>query len=276
MMRTAEWVNLVSLLFFIVLAWLGPRERRARIGVTAIGCAGLAAILTTRLLQAILARGTISAIEDWLPAPLMLVVYWQVGQFRSSPNEKLQAALARLDDRVLAPVFWHPAGQRIHEWIAGCLEFAYLFCYFLVPLGVGVLYVAHLRDYADEYWAIVLPSTYLCYILLPFAQTMPPRMLEPDGYLGPRPGKIRALNLWLLQRASIQVNTFPSAHVASTFAASLALAHVAPLAGLVFLCVAIGIALGAVLGRYHYAADALLGALLATAVFLLEIFFGSW
>ncbi len=275
MMRTAEWINVASFLFFIVLAWLGPRERRARLGVTAIGGAGIAAILAAKLLQGILAADTISAIEDWLPAPLMLVVYWQVGEFRSRPNEKLQAALARLDDRVLARVYWHPAGQRIHAWIAGYLEFSYLFCYFLVPLGVGVLYVMRLSDTADEYWAIVLPPTYLCYVLLPFAQTLPPRMLEPDGYLGPRPGKIRALNLWILQRASIQVNTFPSAHVASTFAASLALIHVAPLAGLVFLGVAIGIALGAVLGRYHYAADALLGALLATAVYLLEIFVGS-
>jgi hypothetical protein len=43
--------------------------------------------------------------------------------------------------------------------------------------------------------------------------------------------------------------------------------------GWAFLLVSIGIALGAVLGRYHYAADVLIGAALGGAVFTLEVFF---
>jgi hypothetical protein len=51
------------------------------------------------------------------------------------------------------------------------------------------------------------------------------------------------------------------------------LLHFVPTIGLVFLLVSIGIALGAVLGRYHYAADVLLGGALAVAVYTLEVFF---
>jgi membrane-associated phospholipid phosphatase len=49
---------------------------------------------------------------------------------------------------------------------------------------------------------------------------------------------------------------------------SLVLLRFAPLLGVVFLFVSIWIALGAVVGRYHYALDVLLGAATALAVFL--------
>lgn len=270
MMRAAEWINVFFLSFFAVLAWLGPWPRHVRGRVTAMGAAGIGAILGPKFLGGVLAPGTISAVEDWLPAPLMLLVYWQAGQFQREPNEKLQAMLARFDRRVLATALRHRAGARIRAWVAGYFELAYLFCYLLVPLGVAVLYGIGRKDYADEYWTIILPPTYLCYPLLPFAQTPPPRMLESDDYFGAPAGSIRALNLRILQHASIQVNTFPSAHVASTVAAALALLHVSTVAGLAFLWVAISIGVGAVFGRYHYAADALLAALLALAAFLLE------
>jgi hypothetical protein len=91
-----------------------------------------------------------------------------------------------------------------------------------------VLYVMKLGRYADEYWAMVLPATYPCYVMTALAQTLPPRMLEVEQAPNERPGLIRRFNLRILHRASIQVNTFPSAHVASTVAASLALLGVAP------------------------------------------------
>lgn len=274
-MPTADWINAFFFSLFAVIAWLGHWPQRVRIGVTAIGAAGIAAILAARSLEAALAPATPAVVGDWLPAPLMLVVYWQVGQFEREPDEKLQTALMKLDQRALAAIQRHPKIALVQGWIGSYLELAYLSCYVLVPLGVAVLCGIGRKDYTDEYWTIVLPAAYLCYPLLPFAQVLPPRMLEPDANACARPGKIRALNLWLLRGASIQINTFPSAHVAATSAAALALCRVSPVAGLVFLWVAASIAIGAVAGRYHYAADAFLGALLAIAVFLLDALFRS-
>lgn len=63
------------------------------------------------------------------------------------------------------------------------------------------------------------------------------------------------------------MNTFPGAHVASTMAASFVILRVAPTIGIAFLVVAISIAIGAVIGRYHYAADAVAAVLWAAIVY---------
>ena len=52
------------------------------------------------------------------------------------------------------------------------------------------------------------------------------------------------------------------------FAVALVLLRFTPVFGLIFLFISIWISLGAVVGRYHYALDVLLGAATALAVFL--------
>jgi membrane-associated phospholipid phosphatase len=148
---------------------------------------------------------------------------------------------------------------------AGLELISYLFCYVLVPAGVAVLYLAHLRASVDLYWTTVLPATYLCYLVIPFAPTIPPRLRHrPSSPVS----TIQSVNLFILRRASIQLNTFPSAHVASTVAGSLVLLRMVPAAGAVFLIVSLSIAAGAVLGRYHFTLDVILGALVSLTVFI--------
>jgi hypothetical protein len=273
-MQTAEWVNISTFSFFAVLAWLRPLAWRRRGVATAIGAAGIVSILVARFSHKALSAGLVSLIRDWLPAPLMLMVYWQVGRFFTGPNEGFQSKLAKLDGKILGIVLRDGSSSWNSIWIANYLELAYLFCYPLIPLGLAILYATGLRRHADEYWATVLPCAYLCYVSLPFFPTLPPRMLPQDRWSKVWPSRIRALNLWILRHASIQVNTFPSAHVASTMAASIVLLHIVPWAGFVFLCISISIAVGAVVGRYHYAADALLAVALVVAVFLFKVLLG--
>jgi membrane-associated phospholipid phosphatase len=113
-----------------------------------------------------------------------------------------------------------------------------------------------------------LIATYLCYAITPFVPAYPPRDLAASQPTPARAGKARVFNRWILKHGSIHAISFPSAHVASTFAVSLVLLRFAPILGAVFLFVSIWIALGAVVGRYHYALDVLLGAATALAVFL--------
>jgi membrane-associated phospholipid phosphatase len=96
----------------------------------------------------------------------------------------------------------------------------------------------------------------------------PPRDLAGGQAAPAQAGKARVFNCWILKHGSIHAISFPSAHVASTFAVSLVLLRFTPVLGAVFLFVSIWIALGAVVGRYHYALDVLLGAATALAVFL--------
>jgi membrane-associated phospholipid phosphatase len=202
-----------------------------------------------------------SIARDWLPAPLMLLAYWQAGQFFVGPNAKLQALLEESDRRWQGALVTHPVGG----WLGAYLEFSYLFCYPVVPLALGTLYLAGLSASADEFWRVVLPASYLCYAMVPFLQTLPPRVREEPLAFGAAPGRLRGLNLTILQRASIHANTFPSAHVAASLAAALAVLRHLPWAGIVFLWIAVSIAAGAVLRRYHFALDIVTGALLALA-----------
>lgn len=66
--------------------------------------------------------------------------------------------------------------------------------------------------------------------------------------------QIRAVNGEILDRASIQAITCPSAHEASAFAAALVIFHLEKGIGTVFLWAAVSIAVSTIVGGYHYVA----------------------
>ena len=118
------------------------------------------------------------------------------------------------------------------------------------------------------FWLVVLVATYLCYAITPFVPAYPPRDLAAGQPTPAQAGKTRIFNRWILKHGSIHAISFPSAHVASTFAVSLALLHYAPFHGAdlsVHLYLDFSRRGG---GRYHYALDVLAGAATALAVFV--------
>jgi membrane-associated phospholipid phosphatase len=182
----------------------------------------------------------------------------------TGPNEGIQAWLVESDHRLLriasrAGLKFGPSARLTMEW-------AYALCYPLVPLGLGTLYVAGMRWAASAFWFFVLVPTYLCYAITPFVPALPPRSIGLEGN-GARRTKSRVFNLWLLKYGSIQAISFPSAHVAAALALSLVLIKLVPLAGWVFLVITFWIAVAAVVGRYHYTIDVVLGAVVTLAVF---------
>ncbi len=266
MVRISEWLNLICFSFFILMAWLRQQPNRRRFEIIAFGISGIIMTFAGIIYSLNSPSFAATLFRDLLPAPLMLFVYWQSGRFDLKPNVQIQNALLRLDNKLIAHLLARHSNFNGRSWFAKYLEFAYLICYLLVPLGVGALYKVGEQRCVDNYWVIVLISTYLCYLPLPFIQMLPPRMLTSQSEQMHRVHGLRVLNLGILKHASIQVNTFPSAHVASTTAAALALFFYAPAVGISFLIVALSIAASAVLGRYHYAADAVLGIIVAVVV----------
>jgi membrane-associated phospholipid phosphatase len=91
--------------------------------------------------------------------------------------------------------------------------------------------------------------------------TRAPRAIEPSR--SATRSTIRQLNLAVLNRASVQWNTFPSGHTAASLATAFAVGLYMPLAGVVLGVIALSIAAGSVVGRYHYAADAIAGGVAA-------------
>ena len=264
-MRASEWIQAGFATILAAAAWVRPLSLRRRWTVSVLAAFVIAAVALARLSEYILTPAAASILRDWLPVPLTLVPYWQTGQFFTGPNEKIQAWLLRTDRRLLA--LMARTGWRFGRLARLSMEWAYMLCYPMVPLGLATLYAAGLRRDANAYWFFVLVPTYLCYAVTPFFPALPPRSLG-EKHAGSASMKSRVFNLWILKHGSIQAISFPSAHVAAALAVSLVLLHDLPVAGAIFLFISFWIAVAAVAGRYHYAIDVLLGAVVTLVFYL--------
>jgi membrane-associated phospholipid phosphatase len=202
-----------------------------------------------------------------MPLVYLLVGYWLPALLVRDPNCRLERWLLDFDNWLFGTRGLERFEKRAPRVLVEYLELAYLLCYAVVPAGFAWLVLAGFADQADRFWSIVLLAAFLCYGLLPWIPTRAPRALERDR--GVWRSAVRRLNLAVLGRASVQWNTFPSGHTAASLATALALGSVVPVAGVVFGIVAVSIAAGSVAGRYHYAADAIAGALVAIVAFVM-------
>lgn len=247
------------------------------------------------------------AAADLFPVLLILIAYRESGWLLTpDSSHHLDFVFIGWDRRLLQNRFVEAVLQAGAPWLQRYLELAYLLCYPLVPLGVAAVHLAiqrspenappsswwHLparcRLYArriahvffgkfdpaqsmhamEDFWATVLLSTLFCYAVYPLFPLTPPRVLfhdVPGPHVEPL---LRRWNFWLLDHYSVQACIFPSGHVAAVTAVALAVRKRTPWFGGLFLFLAASVAFATVYGRYHYAADALAGALVGVAAFV--------
>jgi membrane-associated phospholipid phosphatase len=256
--RLWEAASLLVFLYTAVVALL-PRglSRRAM----RLALAGSAAGLLLTLASIGLPHAPLA--DDWLLPPILLLAsYWVSGLLFVAPAARQERALLALD-RELRIV---EIARRFPGPVATVLEVAYTGVYLLIPIA----YVIHLFTSGSpdpvRFWSVILITDYICFGMLPWVQTRPPRVLESAA---PWTIGFRRVNVSLLGAASIQVNTFPSGHAAEALAAALLVLDAAPPAVvLAMFTAALAVAAGAVFGRYHYAADAIAGWAVALAVWL--------
>ena len=273
-LRGDEWINLVAFCWFLFLAWMPRRLALARrIRITAIGAAGLAITLFASLALPHLVPSRAAGIgRDWVPMLLLTLLYWQAGQFVTGADRDFEQRLERLDLRLVAPALQWCARSPAGGWIFAYLELSYWSYFPLVPAAIAALYLLGKPGLVDLLWTAILLGAYPSCGTLPFLPMRPPRALGEKWTAGLPSGTMRAFNEWILHRGSIQANTYPSVHVVIATACALVMLDTAPWwLGLAFCWVAVSIALGAVGGRYHYAADAILGVLVGAAGFLAGI-----
>jgi hypothetical protein len=202
----------------------------------------------------------IAWVHDWILAPsLLLLGYWSSGALFATPMVGAEAFLMTADKRLGISRI---AAPRV---VAEILEAAYVGVY---PV-VGIAFVVHLvltpSPSPARFWAVVLITDFICFGMLPWIQTRPPRALEKRD---PWRSSVRRFNLRLLGATSIHANTFPSGHTAEAIAAALLVLGAPVPVVCVMFSSALAISAGAVLGRYHYALDAVAGWLVAVVVWL--------
>jgi hypothetical protein len=247
-MLAFEWITIVYVAGLLVA---GFATGRIRVLAGLVGASTLVGVTVAATLAPIDAR-------LWLPVAYLLAGYRLPGLMVADapPTVWFETWLARCDAR-LAP--WLPGVPR---WLIPFTELAYLFCYPLVPIAFGVAWLSGTRVDVERFWAAVLLSGFLSYASLPWLLSRPPRALTGAGM--PARGVPR-LNRKVLGRFSHGWNTFPSGHVAVSWAAAVTLWPVSPVASALVGAMAAGISVGAATGSYHYAVDVLAGCAIAAA-----------
>ena len=254
-MTMQKW-QFASALFLLYLAIVALLPRGLAAGQRWKVFAGVA--LGAVALLASLALAPDGFANVWLlPAAVLLIGYWTSGLLFVAPMPRAERWLVDLDTSLRIDAI----AARCPRAVAEFLEFAYSGIY---PLILVSLYFALQAGVSvDRFWTTIVVTDYVCFGVLPWFQTRPPRSL---GFPTPWRAAWRAVNERILAGGSIQVNTFPSGHAAEGLATAL-LVTGAPLPVVAWMFFnALAVSAGAVLGRYHYAADAIAGWVVALLV----------
>ncbi len=251
--------QLASMAFFIYVAIIVLWRRDWRppaLKALAVAAAGLVLVLLSGAFD-------IPVLMEWIWPPLLLLIaYWSSGLLFVAPSPTQEAALRWLDDRVAV----RDMARRTPRILAEVFEAAYAGVYLLVPLALLARLEFSPSPDPDHFWSVVLITDFVCFGVLPWVQTRPPRALEAGEAWE---SSLRAFNLRMLGATSIQVNTFPSGHAAEGFVAFLLVLAAPAWLVLVVLLAAVAVSAGAVLGRYHYLVDAIAGWAVALGVFVI-------
>ncbi|HEY0872743.1 MAG TPA: phosphatase PAP2 family protein [Vicinamibacterales bacterium] len=196
-----------------------------------------------------------------LPPLTLLASYWSSGFLWVGPMDRVERFFVQ-SDRTLRVT---EMAARTPGVLAELLELAYAGVYPLIPAAFAVHMLLGADPDPDRFWAVILVTDFICFGMLPWIQTRPPRMLEAGP---PWTSRFRAFNVRLLGETSIGVNTVPSGHAAEALAAALLVSTAPVPVAAAFWVAAVAVTAGAVLGRYHFAVDAIAGWAIALAVWL--------
>lgn len=242
-------------MFFLYLAFVGVvRGGRPGARMKALAAASAGLILTAASVRL---HFTLVVHALVLPLVFLLLYYWGTGALFVAPMRGIEAWLSAIDDRLGI----RSIGARLPSIAVQLLEIAYTAVYPTIPVALWLAVRA--GQSVDRFWTVVLVTDYICFGCLPWIQTRPPRAIEPELRTA---SALRRLNMQILEAGSVRVNTVPSGHAAEALACALLLLDAPwPVVAAMFLNAA-AISAGAVFGRYHFAADALLGWIVALIV----------
>ena len=252
--------SLASVPFFLYVlalaAFMPGLPVSSRTKAAASAAAGLALALTAGLTTNFWLRGLL------LPPAVLLIAYRASGFLWRGPMFGIESALAGAD-RALGV---RSMARRLPRIVAEFLEFAYGGVYPLIPIALVLHLLFSANPDADHFWTVVLITDFVCFGMLPLIQTRPPRHLETTP---PWTARLRILNLNILNKGSIGMNTVPSGHAAEALAAALLVLDTPPAVVAWMFFNAAAISAGAIFGRYHYTIDAIAGWIVAIGVWAL-------
>jgi membrane-associated phospholipid phosphatase len=210
-------------------------------------------------------------LAGWYPLLLVPALYSELAVL----NQAVFGG-AYFDSLVIGWEQWLFGGQPSREWAVAApwlwlsepLHAAYLAYYPLIygpPLG---LWLAGRRSDFEICVFTLMLVFFAHYVFFIYFPVQGPRYLFPPHAGGLEDGFFHGLAHRLLEAGSSRGAAFPSSHVGVAVAQVIVVARVAPRFALLLAALAGALAAGAVYGGFHYAIDAVAGALLGGAAAL--------
>lgn len=222
--------------------------------------------------------GTAHIIGNWYPLLLIPALYSELPLLNRSvfAGAYFDPVILRLEETVFGGQpsrVWAEAMPVL--WLSEILHAAYLSYYLIIYIPPLLLWIQG-REAAFRHMVLGVMLTFVAhYLFFIFFPVQGPRYLFPPHSAGPiDDGPVYALTHLILQAGSSQGAAFPSSHVGVAVAQTIACARYLPRLARLVGVLAVGLALGAVYGGFHYAIDAVVGALLGGALGWLAVTVG--
>lgn len=246
----------------LAVAWCVVRGLSAELSVGAI--VGYALVATAAIWSATDQSPTAILARPWVPFAVLPVLYALVPSTVASTV--FRDSLVQSWDRALfgADVARTLAGQMPWVAVGLALHLAYLSYYIIIYLPPLLMQwsgrTAGLRRISLAF-TLAMVASLLGFLVFP---------VEGPRYVWPAPAGVpdepaRRVALYLLERGSARGTAFPSSHVAIAAAISLSGLSDWRRLGLVVLPASVLLAVGAVYGGFHYAADIFAGTAVGVA-----------
>lgn len=208
-------------------------------------------------------------LAEFYPLLLTVVLYTHVGLVNTARGVSHDARVQLWEEALFG-------GQPSLEWIRAfpspgwstLMHAAYLSYYVILAAAPLGLWALRRREAARGTVFLVMATFYACYTAFLLFPVAGPRYLFAPAVNAATAVPIAAFTRGLLEGGSAWGTAFPSSHVAASLvAAACAFRGYRPL-GVALLPAAALLALATVYGQFHYAVDALAGALVAAAALI--------
>ena len=211
-------------------------------------------------------RRALRFVHAWYPPAVLPWIYMELSHLnRILWHRYFDPYIRSLEARVfpVSPVIqfsqWMPS-----LWVSESLHFAYTFYYFMIPiLGFALYRRRRYREYQAYIWTLMM-TFFFCYLWFIFFPVEGPRSSFPPLAETLQRGPFYRLSHWILGAAA-RGAAFPSSHVAAAMVTLFCAWRWDRKVFVFLLPLGLGLTLGTVYGRFHYAVDAAAGVLVAAA-----------
>ena len=269
LLRPSDWVTIVYLTITGVLACIFHKNLRWW-GMYAVSHAGaICGLLWLTFLPKDSLSFPLQVLRDWYPITTILIFYLEI------PPLVQMVLRGYLDDKVIEwedrlfngqPSIYFSA-RFPSKWLSELLHLCY-FSYYPIVFGLAtVLYLQGRHEAFHEVVFAEILTFNLCLIWYIFMPVMGP-YYKFEKIRGPlSDGFFFKLVHMILSNAASKGTAFPSSHCAIGVIVVLYAARYDPVAFAIMCPFGVGLVVGTVYARMHYAVDAIIGTVLAVVIF---------